>query len=498
MLMLSTDGKPIIKLKQTRSNIMAFLVEIPPPVREHVNTLCYPDYGICHVWYDILKFDPNALTFTDNYLNEMKYPHSFYRYPRDLTAHHTGSVTHGRTRKLPIGASNAQVPFMEDMDDPSADENEIDNSKLNFSIRHIPTTKSSLSPNISSFSMSSKDNPNRDSSDIQTQITNEQIKNLFTDNAILQKQLESKTLSAVEERIEKDDSLHSNQQQNQQFQTNEQTSEFNEEQLPDLNDNHSNALDEKPSLLDFFRDHISPFSGHENAYQWFIQLDSTFSNLKLSFDECLKILPYFFVGRSMIWYSLNKHKINCYTDFCQLFTLEYINTKQIPDSHISSQCSNRHSLINSQVINNKDFIDKPTDHSGNITIPLTHHHISSTDSNNSTLSHSISSTISKALIDKFVKDPIKFYGGKDSVINWLDEIEQQFHNMQLCESDKLNLIQICLKGDAQQCYRQNKKYFTSWSQFVTEIKKSYHSNLQRDIAFKKLQQYHQTPHQSVF
>ncbi|CAF5114050.1 unnamed protein product, partial [Rotaria sp. Silwood1] len=41
------------------------------------------------------------------------------------------------TRKLPIGASNAQVPFMEDMDDPSADENEIDNSKLNFSIRHI-------------------------------------------------------------------------------------------------------------------------------------------------------------------------------------------------------------------------------------------------------------------------------------------------------------------------------------------------------------------------
>ncbi|CAF1521223.1 unnamed protein product [Rotaria sp. Silwood1] len=302
----------------------------------------------------------------------------------------------------------------------------------------------------------------------------------------------------VEERIEKDDSLHSNQQQNQQIQTNQQTSEFNEEQLPDLNDNHSNALDEKPSLLDFFRDHISPFSGHENAYQWFIQLDSTFSNLKLSFDECLKILPYFFVGRSMIWYSLNKHKINCYTDVCQLFTLEYINTKQTPDSHISSQCSNRHSLINSQVINNKDFIDKPTDHSGNITTTLTHHHIPSTDSNNSTLSHSTSSPISKALIDKFVKDPIKFYGGKDSVINWLDEIEQQFHNMQLCESDKLNLIQICLKGDAQQCYRQNKKYFTSWSQFVTEIKKSYHSNLQRDIAFKKLQQYHQTPHQSVF
>jgi hypothetical protein len=38
----------------------------------------------------------------------------------------------------------------------------------------------------------------------------------------------------------------------------------------------------------------------------------------------------------------------------------------------------------------------------------------------------------------------------------------------------------------------------SWPQFVTEIKKSYHSNLQRDIAFKKLQQYHQTAHQTAF
>ncbi|CAF4151669.1 unnamed protein product, partial [Rotaria sordida] len=374
----------------------------------------------------------------------------------------------------------------------------IKNLQLPHKQRQTTATKSSLLPNISSFLMSSKDNPNRDSSYIQTQITNEQIKNLFADNAILQKQLGSKTLLAVEERIEKDDSLHSNQQQNQQIHKNQQTSEFNEEQLPDLNDNHSNALDEKPPLLDFLRDHILPFSGNENAYQWFIQMDLTFSNLKLSFDDRLKILPYFFDGRSMIWYSLNKHKINCYTDFCQLFTLEYINTKQTPDSHTFSQSSNKYSLVNSQLINGKDSNNKSIDHLTNTTTPFISYHVPSTDLNNSTLSHSLSPTISKALIDKFIKDPIKFYGGKDSVINWLEEIEQQFHIMQLSEFDKFNLIQICLKGDAQQWYRQNKKYFVSWSQFVTEIKKSYHSNLQRDIAFKKLQQYHQTTHQSAF
>ncbi|CAF0921771.1 unnamed protein product [Rotaria sordida] len=346
----------------------------------------------------------------------------------------------------------------------------INNLQLPHKQRQTTTTKSSLLPNISSFSMSSKDNPSRDFSNIQTQITNEQIKNLFTDNAVLQKQLESKTSSAVEERIEKDNSLHSNQQQNQQIQTNQQTSVFNEEQLADLNDNHSNALDEKPSLLDFLRDHIPPFSGNENAYHWFIQMGSTFSNLKLSFDD----------------------------HFCQLFTLEYINTKQTPDSHTFSQSSNKYSLVNSQVIHDTNSTDKSIDHLTNTTTPFISYHVPSTDLSNPTLSHSLSPTISKALIDKFIKDPIKFYGGKDSVINWLEEIEQQFHIMQLSEFDKLNLIQICLKGEAQQWYRQNKKFFVSWSQFITEIKKSYHSNLQRDIAFKKLQQYHQTVHQSAF
>ncbi|CAF2631988.1 unnamed protein product [Rotaria sp. Silwood2] len=36
------------------------------------------------VWYDIIKYDPNALTCINNYLNEIEYPHSFNRYPRDL------------------------------------------------------------------------------------------------------------------------------------------------------------------------------------------------------------------------------------------------------------------------------------------------------------------------------------------------------------------------------------------------------------------------------
>ncbi|CAF0985898.1 unnamed protein product [Rotaria sordida] len=93
-------------------------------------------------------------------------------------------------------------------------------------------------------------------------------------------------------------------------------------------------------------------------------------------------------------------------------------------------------------------INHPIGDSNIKTTSIDSHNITSSDSNNVLLSTSIlSPIISKTLIDRFVEDPIKFYGGKDNVITWLDEIEQQFKIMNLSESDKFNLIHICLKGD---------------------------------------------------
>jgi hypothetical protein len=70
--------------------------------------------------------------------------------------------------------------------------------------------------------------------------------------------------------------------------------------------------------------------------------------------------------------------------------------------------------------------------------------------------------------------------------------------MNLSDPDKLNLIHICLKGEAHQWFKQHPKNFSSWPHFVSEIKHSFNSNLQRDVAFHKLQRYHQTIHQSAF
>lgn len=109
----------------------------------------------------------------------------------------------------------------------------------------------------------------------------------------------------------------------------------------------------------------------------------------------------------------------------------------------------------------------------------------------------ISPTISKALIDRFVKDPMGYAGGKQDVNAWIDEIEQQFSIMNVSDSDKLNLIHICLTGEALIWYRQNRKKFLSWALFIDEITKSFSSNLQRDMAFEKLKKYRQSIHQSV-
>ncbi|CAF2669008.1 unnamed protein product [Rotaria sp. Silwood2] len=260
---------------------------------------------------------------------------------------------------------------------------------------------------------------------------------------------------------------------------------------------HQSNFDKTALLLDVLRKDILHFSSDGNARQWFLHIDAKFSELQLLFQDRIEILPYFFIGETIIWYSLNKNKIRCYTDFCQLFALEYFPKEYSIDCCISVEQKNNSSLPSPLVVN-EHFVHHPTGGANVKTTSADCHSVTSSDSKNVLSSTSILSlTISKALIDRFVKDPIKFYGGKDNVITWLDVIEQQFKIMNLSESDKLNLIHICLKGEAHQWYKQNKEQFTSWSIFVTDITKSFTSSLQRDLAFKKLKQYHQTLHQSV-
>ena len=269
---------------------------------------------------------------------------------------------------------------------------------------------------------------------------------------------------------------------------------------PDVPDECSTTeRDEKPTLLEVLRQQVKSFNGDDDAREWFKHIHSTFSGFNLTFDERLEIIPYFFEDNVFIWYTLNQDKFQSYAHLCQLFAKEYFNLEQTSDSDANANVkqSNKSFLLRSPAVVNKTIHADLINLLGDKAVVVDDQN-TSLDPHDNHLSNSIlSTTIAKALIDKFIKDPLKFSAGKENVITWIDEIEQQFNMMHLSNTDKLNLIHICLKGDVLQWFKQNKHKFTCWSIFVDEIKQSFASNLQRDLAFEKLKQYHQTVHQSA-
>ncbi|CAF1532690.1 unnamed protein product, partial [Adineta steineri] len=282
-----------------------------------------------------------------------------------------------------------------------------------------------------------------------------------------------------------------------------------EDKPPTLGEYTITERDEKPSLLEVFRHHVKSFNGSDDARLWLKHIQSKFMEFNLTFDERFELIPYFFEDDVFIWYTLNQDKFQSYAHLCQLFIQEYIkfNREQIQDRVVNASCEQ----IPARVVN--DNREQTPDHVINAhreQIPDRVVNTNGEQINESSALHplvvvnanreqinDLSKTIAKALIDKFIKDPLKFYGGKDNVTTWIDEIEQQFNIMHLNDNDKLNVIHICLAGEALQWFKQNKFKFNCWSTFTDEITKSYTSNLQRDLAFERLKQYQQTIHQST-
>lgn len=240
----------------------------------------------------------------------------------------------------------------------------------------------------------------------------------------------------------------------------------------------SNVSTFKPDELSTVINHVETFDGRIDARKWFHEVNATFMRLKLSLDSRLKSIPYLLEGDTFIWFSMNEEKFTSFTQFSKLFAQEYFSTIETAKTAKTEPTAMR------------------------TTMPLVHEHVRAektpTPAQSVMLpSSTLTSTIAKALVDKFVKDPLQFAGSKDNVSTWLEEIEQQFALMQLSDSDRLNLIHICLKHEALYWYRQNKHKFATWSIFIDEIAKAFQSRMKQDVNFEKLKRYRQTSHQSV-
>jgi len=175
-----------------------------------------------------------------------------------------------------------------------------------------------------------------------------------------------------------------------------------------IDNNDITTTSDKNELLNNILDQIEPFDGSNDAQQWFNQVNTKFTQLKLTFDERLRIMPYLFQGDIFLWYSLNEEKFTSYARLFKLFAHEYFKLNQPTFSNEKAEPTRENLPSPAPIVISEDQIEKTT----TIIRPDT--------SINSTLAP----TIAKALIDKFVKDPLKFAGGKDNVVTWIEEIEQ--------------------------------------------------------------------------
>jgi hypothetical protein len=103
----------------------------------------------------------------------------------------------------------------------------------------------------------------------------------------------------------------------------------------------------------------------------------------------------------------------------------------------------------------------------------------------------------KAMLHNLMINPTIFRGGKDDVIKWLEDLEHLFEVAHIPDANKLDLVSYTLRGEALQWYRNSKSTFTSWSTFVSELKKTFVSVYHDELAFKKLESYIQTENQSI-
>ena len=198
--------------------------------------------------------------------------------------------------------------------------------------------------------------------------------------------------------------------------------------------NLSKDCDNGSSALDQVRGQVTSFSGDGSARQWFILFDSQLSETNLSLTDRFEILPYFLTGEAMLWFSFNKHKMQCYTDFCREFAIEYLQPNRAFGRITFVDRKNDLQSLQSSLPINVSTSVIPL-HSPNKKAPdVLCRDVSSSDTASIISSSSVlSPATSNALIDKFVKDPIKFSGGKDKVTTWIDEVDQQSTTMHLNE-----------------------------------------------------------------
>jgi len=246
----------------------------------------------------------------------------------------------------------------------------------------------------------------------------------------------------------------------------------------------------------FILEHFVPFSGKQSVHQWLDETERTFQHLKVPRNLRFEAISLLVEGNAKRLYIQHRKDLRSFDDFYE-FLLSHFDTTNPSYSNSHSRTTTFPNTTNRQ---------SPSARSTAIVDFDTTHIMGELPAKKSTYSTTVSSCnaldqtqqdLRKAIVSDLIKNPKTFKGAKDDVQKWIEDIEHLLDIGRIPESSRLDLIAYLLRGDALQWYKTNQELFTSWTVFIQELKRAFTSSFYAEIAFKRLESYHQGENQSI-
>ncbi|CAF4153636.1 unnamed protein product, partial [Rotaria magnacalcarata] len=266
-----------------------------------------------------------------------------------------------------------------------------------------------------------------------------------------------------------------------------------------------------------------PFSGKQNVSQWLDETENKFKQFSIGRNLRFDAISLLVEGDARRQYIKNRKEIRSFDDFyeflistfestdnasCQIKSRQNVDnnsgdlsvshqTKSINDS--AQAVSNNANAINltgqTSVCNSNAMVNfGATNVTGER--PVNNSTIVFDQFSNSFCDQTLND-LRKAIVENLIKNPKTFKGGKDDVKKWLEEIEHLLDVAHIQDSTRLDLISYSLRGDALEWFKNNRSSLSSWSVFVSELKKAFTSSFHEELAFKTLESYTQGENQSI-
>ncbi|CAF1328158.1 unnamed protein product [Didymodactylos carnosus] len=206
------------------------------------------------------------------------------------------------------------------------------------------------------------------------------------------------------------------------------------------------------------------FYGGTGAESWLTNILKQFKDLDIDQDIRLYYVKHIMEDQALSWYFENEDEFSSFAAFVKLFRAHFIKVPAASTPILTSHPSCFSTL------------------QSNITC---------------TASAQFEGILLPALLEDFLKKQKQYSGGKENVVRWLEDLEQQFSTVNWPNDMKLKYIARFLKDEARQWYIQNSSHISSWSAFKKEFTTVHSSTYYVTQSFQCLQQYSQAINQCV-